>query len=140
ELRPQLLDRFGLSCEITTPSEISLRVDIIKRRDAYDRDPQSFMSLWQEANQAEQNSIIAARKRLLKTKVSDQLHIRAAQLCVAAGTDGLRGELTLIRCMRALAALNGKKEATEADLIQIAPASLRHRLRRNPLDDSGSTV
>lgn len=140
ELRPQLLDRFGLSCEIKTPTEISLRVDIIKRRDAFDQDPQAFVAQWQAANEEEQKAIIAARKRLPKTKVSDQLHIRAAELCVAAGTDGLRGELTLIRCMRALAALNAKREATEADLIKIAPASLRHRLRRNPLDDSGSSV
>jgi magnesium chelatase subunit I len=138
ELRPQLLDRFGLSCEIRTPSDIKLRVEIIKRRDQFDQNSEAFCAQWVQANTALRDSIEAARLRLPKIKVCDALHETAAQLCVTAGTDGLRGELTLLRCMRALAALDGKREATVQHLVDIAIPSLRHRLRRNPLDDSGS--
>ena len=63
---------------------------------------------------------------------------QAARLCLALGTDGLRGELTLMRAARALAALEGRKLVTDAELRQVAPPALRHRLRRNPLDDTGS--
>ncbi len=140
ELRPQLLDRFGLSCEIRTPSDIKLRVEIIKRRDQYDQNPEQFCTQWRDANATLRNDIEAARQRLSKVKVSDALHETAAQLCVAAGTDGLRGELTLLRCMRAMAAIDGKKEARIEHLQSIAIPSLRHRLRRNPLDDSGSSA
>jgi magnesium chelatase subunit I len=140
ELRPQLLDRFGLSCEIRTPSDIKLRVEIIKRRDQFDQHGEAFCAQWDPANKALRDSIEAARQRLSKVKVSDELHETAAKLCVAAGTDGLRGELTLLRCMRAMAALDGKREARVEHLIDIAIPSLRHRLRRNPLDDSGSSV
>ena len=72
--------------------------------------------------------------------VSDEALERAAQLCMTLGTDGLRGELTLMRAARALASLEGSKTVTDANLRRIAPAALRHRLRRNPLDDAGSTV
>jgi magnesium chelatase subunit I len=140
ELRPQLLDRFGLSCEIRTPTDIKLRVEIIKRRDHFDQNNQAFCAQWSTANTTLRENIEAARSRLAKVKVSDVLHETAAQLCVAAGTDGLRGELTLLRCMRAMAALGGKREANLKHLVDIAIPSLRHRLRRNPLDDSGSSV
>ena len=65
---------------------------------------------------------------------------RAAKLCITLGTDGLRGELTLMRAARALAALEGEKSVTDDHLRRIAPPALRHRLRRNPLDDAGSSV
>jgi magnesium chelatase subunit I len=73
-------------------------------------------------------------------EVSEAALTRAATLCQALGTDGLRGELTLIRAARALAALDGEAEVTDAHLMAVAPSALRHRLRRNPLDDAGSSV
>ena len=72
--------------------------------------------------------------------VSDAAIERAAQLCIGLGTDGLRGELTLIRAARALASLDGDGEVGDSHLRRVAPSALRHRLRRNPLDDAGSTV
>lgn len=138
ELRPQLLDRFGLSVEVRTPQDIDQRIAVIKRRDAFERDPQGFRDEWAMHNNALREHIVKARKLLDKVKVGDELLRLCAQLCQALGTDGLRAELTLMRACRALAAMQGHKAATPAHLRTVAPMALRHRLRRNPLDDTGS--
>ncbi len=140
ELRPQLLDRFGLSVEVRTPTIIAERVEVVRRRDAFDRDPAGFNERWREAEAAVRARIVAARQRFPDTEVPDAVLERAARLCVALGTDGLRGELTLMRAARAAASLHGKARADLDDLREVAPLALRHRLRRNPLDDAGSTA
>jgi magnesium chelatase subunit I len=140
ELRPQLLDRFGLSVEVTTPADIPTRVEIVRRRDAYDRGPAAFCARYEEADAAIRARLLAARARLPDIDVGEAALVRAATLCQALGTDGLRGELTLIRAARALAALDGAPAVTDAQLMAVAPSALRHRLRRNPLDDAGSTT
>ena len=140
ELRPQLLDRFGLSVEVRTPADLPTRVEVVRRRDAYERDPVSFGAQWQRADAALRRRISAARRRLPLVEVPDQALERAVQLCVGLGTDGLRGELTLIRAARALAALDGVAAVGDDQLRRVAPSALRHRLRRNPLDEAGSTV
>jgi magnesium chelatase subunit I len=138
ELRPQLLDRFGLSVEVRTPGTVAQRVDIVKRRDAFERDPEGFHALWEPKNSAIRSSIVAARKLIATMSVPDSIHEHCARLCIALGTDGLRGELTLVRAARAQAALDGKKTVTVEHLKKVAASALKHRLRRNPLDDSGS--
>ena len=138
ELRPQLLDRFGLSVEVRTPQDIDQRITVIKRRDAFERDPQGFRDEWATQNDGLREHILKARKLLDKVKVGDDLLRLCAQLCQALGTDGLRAELTLMRACRSLAAMQGHKAATPAHLRTVAPMALRHRLRRNPLDDTGS--
>jgi magnesium chelatase subunit I len=138
ELRPQLLDRFGLSVEIKTPTTVKERVEIVKRRDAFETDPAGFTLLWKSANDKVMHSISAAKKKLALVQVSDDVHEKAAELCIKLGTDGLRGELTLVRSARAFCALEGKKTVTMEHLKQVATSALRHRLRRNPTDDSGS--
>ena len=138
ELRPQLLDRFGLSVEVRTPQDIDQRIAVIKRRDAFERDPQGFRDEWAKQNEGLREHILKARKLLDKVKVGDDLLRLCAQLCQALGTDGLRAELTLMRACRSLAAMQGHKAATPAHLRTVAPMALRHRLRRNPLDDTGS--
>jgi magnesium chelatase subunit I len=140
ELRPQLLDRFGLSVEVKTPTEVMTRIEIIKRRELFERDPDTFIQQWSAAQQALQEKIIASRKRLLKVQVSDAILIQISELCAHLGADGLRGELTMMRAIRAMSAFESKKEATLVMLKRIAPYALRHRLRRDPLDDTGSTV
>ncbi len=140
ELRPQLLDRFGLSVEVKTPSTVIDRVEIVKRRDLFDRQPEKFAALWEKENDLLRQKIVSARKKLDALEVPHVLHEKAAELCIKLGTDGLRGELTLIRTARALCALEGKKLITLEHLKQVAPIALRHRLRRNPLDDTGSEV
>ncbi len=138
ELRPQLLDRFGLSVEVASPTDIGERVEVIRRRDAYDRNPAAFMKSWSKADLRHRKLILTARKRLGRVKMSDDALADAARLCVALGADGLRGELTLMRAARALAAVEGDREIDREHLRAVAPSALRHRLRRDPLDEAGS--
>lgn len=140
ELRPQLLDRFGLSVEVSTPEELSARVEIVRRRDDFERDPSAFITRWKRKDGAVRRKIEAGRARLSEVEVSDAALEQAARLCVALGTDGLRGELTLIRAARALAAVEGDPKVAVSHLRRLAPSALRHRLRRDPLDESGSSA
>ncbi len=140
ELRPQLLDRFGLSLDVRTPTDLAQRIEVIRRRDAFERDPGTFLAAWDAADAAIRDSILKARKRLEKLEVPDAVLEAAATLCSRLGTDGLRGELTLMRAARARAALAGARTVRIEHLLAIAPMVLRHRLRRDPLDETGSGV
>ena len=140
ELRPQLLDRFGLSVEVRTPLDVATRVEVVRRRNAYENDPPSFLASWERQDTKLRRSIVAARNRLGATVVGDDALEDAAQVCMAVGTDGLRGELTLVRAARAKAALDNDPRVTRAHLRHVATMALRHRLRRNPLDETGSTA
>lgn len=140
ELRPQLLDRFGLAVDVKTPTAIAMRIEVIKRRDAFDRDPHAFLTQWQKIDNKIRRQIEKGRARLDALTVPDDVLESAAALCANLGTDGLRGELTLLRTSRALAAYDGADAVTLAHLRRIAAMSLRHRLRRNVLDDAGSTT
>ena len=140
ELRPQLLDRFGLSVEVRTPTDVGTWVEIVKRRDAFERDPPAFNALWAKEEDTIRRRIVKARKHLNDVDVPDQILERAAALCINLKTDGLRGQLTLMRAARALAAYEGAKRVTDDHLKRMAGCSLRHRLRRNPLDETGSTT
>jgi magnesium chelatase subunit I len=140
ELRPQLLDRFGLSVEVKTPGTLAERVEVVKRRDAFEQGPEAFCEAWTKEDDRVRRSIVAGRKRLAAVQIPDAARTFAAQLCMALGTDGLRGDLTLVRAARALAALQGDGTVEHAHLKRVAAPSLRHRLRRNPLDDSGSST
>ena len=140
ELRPQLLDRFGLSVEVRTPTELDARIDVVRRRDAFERDPEGFTAEWAKADAKIRRQIVAARERVAALDVGDEVLEAAARLCLALGTDGLRGELTLMRAARAMAALDAAKKVTSEHLRKVAGPALRHRLRRNPLDDAGSTT
>ena len=140
ELRPQLLDRFGLSVEVKTPTDIASRIEVVKRREAFERDGAAFVERWKKEDERVRKRLVAARARLPGVVVPDAALERAARLCMSLGTDGLRGELTLMRAARAVAALDGDADVTDVHLKRIAALALRHRLRRSPLDDAGSTV
>jgi magnesium chelatase subunit I len=140
ELRPQLLDRFGLAVDVKTPREIAMRVEVVRRRDAFERDPIRFHRAWATEEQKLRRRIESARENVREIETPDAILEKAAQLCVLLGSDGLRGELTLLRAARALAALEGEQIVGEAELRRVAPFALGHRLRRNPLDESGSAV
>lgn len=140
ELRPQLLDRFGLSVEVASPQEIAERVEVIRRRDAFDRDPAAFLAAWAPEEARHRAAILEARGRLDAVSVPDAALAMIAELCLALGADGLRGELTLMRAARALAAFEGAAEVGAAQIRAMAPSALRHRLRRDPLDEAGSTA
>ncbi len=140
ELRPQLLDRFGLSVEVSTPTDIATRIEIVKRRDAFERDAAKFVAEWQSETAKVRDQIKSARTRLNSVKIPQEALEQTAALCLGLGTDGLRGELTMMRAARAVAALEGSSDVKISHLRKIAPSALRHRLRRNPLDDGGSTA
>ena len=140
ELRPQMLDRFGLAVDVKTPQDIPTRVEVVKRRDAYERDPQAFQKRWEGEEKKLRAKILRARTRIAEVEAPDAALERAAQLCLALGTDGLRGELTLIRAARAYAALEGVNKVGDVEMKRVAPMALSHRLRRNPLDESGSAA
>lgn len=140
ELRPQLQDRFGLSVDVRTPSDVPTRVEIIRSREAFDKDRKAFRKRWARKESTLRRRIQRAREALDSVDTPANLLETAAKLCLALGTDGLRGELTLVRSARALAALNNDSTATLEHLKAIAPSVLRHRLRRDPLDESSADI
>ena len=140
ELRPQLLDRFGLSVDVASPTDIDERVQVIKRRDAYENDHASFMLRWQAEDAALREQITGARKALKKLKTSDEALRDVAALCIRLGSDGLRGELTLLKAARAYAAFRNDTALTRQHIRATATLALRHRLRRDPLDEAGSST
>ncbi|MEI4231584.1 magnesium chelatase ATPase subunit I [Roseovarius sp. D22-M7] len=138
ELRPQLLDRFGLSVEVASPTDIEERIEVIRRRDAFDTDPERMMRDWQGADADIRSRIVAAREGIKALDAGDDVLRDCARLCVALGADGLRGELTLLRAARALAAFEGAERLDRDHLRQVATLALSHRLRRDPLDEAGA--
>jgi magnesium chelatase subunit I len=140
ELRPQLLDRFGLSVDVKTSMDLPTRIDVVRRRDAFDRHPDAFVEQWKKEEDKTRRRIVKARSRLDEIEVPDAALERAAQICMSLGTDGLRGELTVVRAARAMASLHGDSKVDDRHIRRVAPTALRHRLRRDPLDEAGSTV
>jgi magnesium chelatase subunit I len=140
ELRPQLLDRFGLCVTVMTPSSIESRVEVIKRRDAYESDPDGFCKKWSRHDGKLRRQILKARELLQDVEVDDAALAKVAEICIALETDGSRGELTLLRAARALAALDGETRVTLHHLRRVGHLALGHRLRRNPLDEASAGV
>jgi magnesium chelatase subunit I len=140
ELRPQLMDRFGLSVDVRTPEDLKTRIEVVRRRDAFERNPEGFLETTKRKDATIRRKLVAASARLDDVDVPDSALETAARLCIALGTDGLRGELTLMRTARALAALEARSNVTDDDIRAVAPMVLSHRLRRDPLDDSRPVV
>jgi magnesium chelatase subunit I len=113
---------------------------VIRRRDAYETDPDTFLARWGAEDTALRDRIVAARERIGSVDTPDDALRACAELCLALGADGLRGELTLLRAARALAAFEGVAAVDVPQIRAIAPSALRHRLRRDPLDEAGSTA
>lgn len=140
ELRPQLLDRFGLSVEVTSPNDIKTRVEVVTRRDAFENDNAAFMKRWRAADTKLRKAILTARDRLGDVQTPKAVLNDCAELCLALGSDGVRGELTLLKSARALAAFKGDPEIGRDHLRTVATSALSHRLRRDPLDEAGSSA
>ena len=137
DLRPQLLDRFGLHARIETIVEIEPRVEIVRRRRAYDADPDGFAAAWEPEQERVRQRLLQAQQNLSSVTLTDETIEAAANLCVALAVDGHRGELTLCRAAVALAVLHGREATTRQDIVQIATLSLQHRLRKDPLENVG---
>ena len=139
ELRPQLLDRFGLHAEVVTETYLDNRVKIIERREAYDRDPEAFYEIYAEDQEQLRKRITRARASLRKVSVDRSILSKIAQLCVDLKVDGHRGELTIMRAARALAAFEGRRSVNENHVRRVSAMSLRHRLRRDVLDETAKS-
>lgn len=140
ELRPQLLDRFGLSVEVKSPTELEERIEVIKRRTKFDEKDKDFLDFWEKEDSKLRRRIIRAKKKLLNIKVSNNILENCAKLCLALGSDGLRGELTLIRASKAQASFENKDSVEIPHLRKVALICMGHRLRKDPLDDVGSNI
>jgi len=138
ELRPQLLDRFGLHTEVRTENYLDNRISIIERRDAFDRDPREFCESYASKENKIREQIIEARANLRGVVVDKSVLTKVAQLCADLSIDGHRGELTIVRAARALAALAGRIRVTENDVRNVSAMALRHRMRRDALDETAS--
>ena len=136
ELRPQLLDRFGLYVEVTTEDEIEQRVEIVERCNAFERDQEIFHRTFAGEQEGLRRKITRARKNLRNVKLERKLVRDIARLCSELKVDGHRGELTIARAAAALASFEGRKKVTDTDVKRIAVMTLRHRLHRSALEEA----
>ncbi|WP_130492392.1 putative cobaltochelatase [Motilibacter rhizosphaerae] len=137
ELRPQLLDRFGLTVEVRASREPSERAEVVRRRLAYDADPAGFAAGWAAEDAALAGRIAAARALLPSVVLSDAALRQVTAVCAAFDVDGLRADLVTARTAIALAAWDGRTEVLPEDVRQAALLALPHRRRRNPFDAPG---
>lgn len=137
ELRPQLLDRFGLTVEVAASRETDERVEVVRRRLAYDADPAGFAARWAPEEQALRERIVAARALLPEVRLGDAALRQIAATCAAFEVDGMRADIVMARTATALAAWAGRTVVLAEDVRQAALLALPHRRRRNPFDAPG---
>jgi magnesium chelatase subunit I len=142
ELRPQLLDRFGMHAEIHTVKEPALRVEIVEQRAAFDQNPLAFIEKYQPEQEAMQQKLVTAQEKLPQVELEYDFQVKISQICSELDVDGLRGDIVTNRAAKALAALEGRNEVTVDDIRRVIVLCLRHRLRKDPLEsiDSGYKV
>nr|YP_009105984.1 magnesium chelatase subunit of protochlorophyllide reductase [Gloeotilopsis sterilis]AIT94746.1 magnesium chelatase subunit of protochlorophyllide reductase [Gloeotilopsis sterilis] len=142
ELRPQLLDRFGMHAQIGTVKDANLRVKIVEQRANFDESPLNFRKNYDESQNELREKIITARHILKNVNIEYDYRIKISQICSELNVDGLRGDIVTNRASKALAAFEGRTEVTPQDIFRVIPLCLRHRLRKDPLEsiDSGDKV
>jgi magnesium chelatase subunit I len=142
ELRPQLLDRFGMHAEIRTVKEPALRVQIVEERTTFDQDPPTFLDKYQPEQDELQARLVTAQERLKTVTLDYDLRVKISEVCSELDVDGLRGDIVTNRAAKALTAFEGRDEVTVADIRRVVTLCLRHRLRKDPLEsiDSGYQV
>ena len=142
ELRPQLLDRFGMHAEIRTVREPDVRVQVVEQRSNFDSNPEATLAEYNDAQLALKAKIVEAQDRLKDVELSMDLRIKISQVCGTLDVDGLRGDIVTNRAAKAFAAYNGRTEVTVDDIENVITLCLRHRLRKDPLEsiDSGDKV
>ena len=142
ELRPQLLDRFGLFAEIRTVKDPVLRVKIVEERTSFDLNPEEWLIRYKDEQLALTESIVKAQKLLPQVSIDYDLRVKISQICSILDVDGLRGDIVTNRAAKAYCAFNGRTEVTVEDIETVVSLSLRHRLRKDPLEtiDSGDKV
>lgn len=142
ELRPQLLDRFGMHAEIRTVKDPLLRVKVVEERTSFDQNPMIWINNYESKQQELRDRIVAAQKLLPTVQIDYDLRVKISEVCSQLDVDGLRGDIVTNRAAKAHAAYNGKNNVTVEDISKIITLCLRHRLRKDPLEsiDSGDKV
>jgi magnesium chelatase subunit I len=142
ELRPQLLDRFGMHAEIRTVKDPILRVKVVEERTSFDQTPELWLANYEEQQQELRTRIVDAQKLLPEVELDYELRVKISEVCSRLDVDGLRGDIVTNRAAKAYAAYNGRNVVTVDDIGQIITLCLRHRLRKDPLEsiDSGDKV
>jgi magnesium chelatase subunit I len=142
ELRPQLLDRFGMHAEIRTVRDPETRVRVVEERSNFDQNPEVCLQENAEAIDALKEKIVSAQNLLSQVQISFELRVKISQVCGSLDVDGLRGDIVTNRASKAFAAYDGRTEVTVEDIEKVITLCLRHRLRKDPLEsiDSGDKV
>lgn len=142
ELRPQLLDRFGMHAQIRTVKDPELRVKIVEQRALFEQNPSNFRTSYDQSQKDLANKILEAQKKINNIEISHEDQIKISQICSELDVDGLRGDMVTNRAAKAFVALEGRNEITPKDIFTIITLCLRHRLRKDPLEsiDSGFQV
>ncbi len=142
ELRPQLLDRFGMHAEIRTVKQPALRVQIVDQRTQFDQNPPKFLEIYQPQQEVLQQQLVKAQELLPSVEIDYDLRLKISEVCSELDVDGLRGDIVTTRAAKALAAFEGRTEVTADDIRRVICLCLRHRLRKDPLEsiDSGYKV
>ncbi|MBN2840403.1 MAG: magnesium chelatase subunit D family protein [Coriobacteriia bacterium] len=135
EIRPQLLDRFGLCVDIEGIAEPTERVEILKRRRAFEDDPDAFGRTWRSSQQSLEERLKSAIRMLPDVELDDELLFLIASVCASMGVDGHRADLVMGRAAAAYAVLEGRREVTAADIREVAPMVLAHRMRKTPFEE-----
>lgn len=138
ELRPQLLDRFGMHAQVTTVREAPLRVKIVEERSFFDKSPISFLENYRSSQQQLAEKIKSARELISRVSIEYDLRVKISQVCGKLNVDGLRGDIVTNRASVALAALQGQDKVTEEHVSRVIALCLSHRLRKDPLSDLDS--
>jgi len=138
ELRPQLLDRFGMHAEIRTISEPNARVKIVEERISFDQSPQIWFDKYEQEQINIQNTIITAQNNLSKVTISKEFQLKISQICSELEVEGLRGDIVSTRAAKALASFENRTEVTVNDIKRTITLCLRHRLRRDPMESINS--
>jgi magnesium chelatase subunit I len=142
ELRPQLLDRFGMHAQIGTVRDPQLRVQIVEQRASFDESPLEFRENYNDSQSELRQKLIEARDLLKEVEIDYEYRVKISEICSELNVDGLRGDIVTNRASKSLAAFEGRNQVTAQDIFRVIPLCLRHRLRKDPLEsiDSGDKV
>lgn len=134
ELRPQLLDRFGMFSEINTVKDPTLRVQIVEQRSAFDNSPNQFYQNYADSQKQLKEKILEARELINNVTISYTYRLKISQICSLLEIDGIRGDIVTNRAAKALAAFNGRDNVNIDDILTVVSLCIRHRLRKDPLE------
>ena len=137
ELRPQLLDRFGLCVQVEGITDVDQRVEVVKLRAEYEENPEAFKEKWRKEEEKLSQRIVQAKKLLSEVSLSDEMLRLIAEISIEMNVDGHRADIVMMKTVKTLAALDGRKEVIREDIREAAEMALPHRMRKKPFQKIG---